>query len=317
MSGKLLTLKVSEIHENPEALRTTVDKDGVAYQELKDQVKAHGLLNPISVREVSQEDGSTAYTVVDGLQRLTVFADLGIDEIPVHVVNVADQASLIAMQIAGNHKVPTSKSEYAKSLKTLAQYKGFTVTELAAFVKKSVKWVQDQLNLADLPENLAKLLDSGRVPVPNMLALKKLPKDQVDDYLASAATEPASTFVPRVEQVVKEHKAAATSGRKPVTEFVPLPKPRKTTEIKSALDEYKSTGTISEIRSLVTSAGVSDPNAVAGIVLEWLLQLDAVSVAKAKAEFDAQQAQKEQAKKAREEEKARKAAEKVAATVAA
>src|SRR6266496_2795982 len=123
-------LPIGAIDENAQALRTTVDKEGLAYQELKDGIKSIGLLNPISVREYTKEDSSIGYRLVDGLHRLTACTDLGHTEIPVNIVTV-DDSNLLVAQIIGNNNVKTTKTQFAQGLKQLIQHKGYSKKEVS------------------------------------------------------------------------------------------------------------------------------------------------------------------------------------------
>lgn len=313
---KTAVLSVSVIEENPGALRTSVDRDTAAYEELKDSIRQYGLLSPVSVREYTKDDGSTGYRLVDGLHRLTAHQDLGLDTIPVNITSLQD-SDLLAAQIVGNSvNVKTTKVQFAQGLKQLLQHSGMTTKELGRKVSKSETWVKQQLDLTNLPESIQKLVDSDAVPVANALALKSLPKDKIEDYIQAAMTESPETFGPRMTDIARELRAAAREGRKAVLEFAPVVKVRKTTELKAALGEFERTGTVSAIRSILDLEGVTDPTVAAAVALKWVLSLDAVSVSAQKATWEAQQAAKDEAKAKRAAEREAKAAAKAAEAVA-
>lgn len=316
--SKVTELPVSVIEENPQALRTTVDKESLAYQELKSGIADVGLLNPISVREFPKEDGTTGYRLVDGLHRLTAFQDLGLPNIAVNVVTI-EESKLLVAQIIGNQHVKTTKTQYAQALKQLIQHEGLSLKEVSRKVNKSEKWVAEQLGLLELPDEVKKLVDEGKIVVNNALALRKV-KDRLDEFLQAAMTEPSTTFVPRVELAVKEARTAALQGRKPNTEFAPAAKPRTPGEVKAAYSEAENTGSVAELRAMIETQGIADPVAAAIATLKWFLHLDPVSVAAQKAKYDAEQAAKAEAKAKREAEaKAKKdkaAADEVAKTLA-
>lgn len=315
MSEKVTELPLSVIEENPQALRTTVKKDSLAYEQLKSGIKDVGLLNPISVRQYTKEDNTVGYRLVDGLHRFTACGELGFETIPVNVVTIDDSKLLIA-QFIGNNNVKTSKSQYAQGLKQLIQHNGFTTKEVATMVHRPEKWVKEQLGLLDLPPEILKLIDDGKLCTANANSLKKLPADRIADYLQAALTETPDVFGPKVEELAKELKAAALTGRRANTEFVPQGKVRKTTAIKVALAEIEQTGVASELRSLADTTGVTTIDGAIELTMRWFLGLDPVSVAAERAKWDAEQKVKAEAKAKKDAEKAAKAAADAAKEVA-
>jgi ParB family chromosome partitioning protein len=312
--AKVTELPLSVIEENPQALRTTVRKDSLAYEQLKSGIKDVGLLNPISVREYMKDDGSTGYRLVDGLHRFTACGELGYETIPVNIVTVDDSKLLIA-QFIGNNNVKTTKSQFAQGLKQLIQHNGFTTKEVAAMVHRPEKWVKDQLGLLDLPAEVLRLVDEGKLCVANANSLKKLPEGRTADFLQAALTETPDVFGPKIEEVVKELKSAAATGRKANTEFVPAGKVRKPAAVKAALSEIEQTGVASELRSLADTTGVSTVDGAIKLAVQWFLGLDPVSIAAERAKWDAEQAAKKEAAAKREAEKAAKKAAEAAKEV--
>lgn len=320
-SPKVLVLAIAAVEENPNALRNSVEKDAAAYLELKDQIKDVGLLNPISVREYEKEDKSIGYRLVDGLHRLTAMQELGHTEIPANVVTFEDSKLLIA-QIAGNNSIKTTRSQFAGALKRLIQHNGSTVKDVSRLVHKSEKWVNEQLGLLDLPEGTRKLVDEGKVNAANAQALRRVKTaDDYENWLQRALTESAETFSGAVDEYVKEAAKAAKEGRKPVTEFVPKARVRKTTELTTLVTEATATGNAPALRVLIETQGIADPFAAALATLKWVLSLDPTSLAAEKAKWDAEKAEKEAnaAKRKAETEAKKKAAAEadVAAAVAA
>lgn len=314
--AKVLVLKIADIEENPKALRKTVDKDSLKYVELRENIRRFDLQCPISVFEVTKPDGSTGYRLVNGLQRKTAMADLGFDEIPVTVVSTTE-ASLLATQIGANAAgVPTTRSQYAEAIKEMIQLEGKTTKEIAELLGFTEKWVKDTLKLTDLPEVVAKLLDAGKVSVQNAEALKRLPAELLEEHLSAAMTEKAEVFVATVDEIVKEYAKAKKTGVKPVIEFVAKPKLRKATELRAAIDEFKTTGTVASVKTLLDLQGVTDPVAAVKVALEWALSLDTLTLQNEKAKFDTQRAEMKAAAEQRAADRKAKADAKAVEEVA-
>lgn len=315
--AKAAVLQVSQIEENPNALRTVVDKETVAYEELKASIKQYGVIDSISVKEYAKDDVTTGYRLVNGLHRLTACKELGIPDMSVNIITVEDEDLLATQIIANATSVKTTKSEFAKGIKQLIQLKGWTFKEVAKKLDKSESWVKTQFNITDLPETVQKLIDDDKISLNNAIALKGLPKDKIEDYLQAAMTESPETFVPKIGEIARELRAAAREGRKPVTEFKPVVKVRRTAVLKDALAEFENTGTVGEVRSLLDLENPADSFATAMVMLKWFMGLDSVSVAAQKATYEAEEKAKAEAKKKREDEREAKKNADAAATVAA
>src|SRR4051812_12468570 len=108
------SISLSLIRENAQALRP-VDKTTLEYKELVDSIVKHGVMNPISVREVKDPNtGAIFYGLVDGLHRYNGAMDAGLTEINAQVGDV-DEANLLEAQIIGNlHKVETKAIQFSK-----------------------------------------------------------------------------------------------------------------------------------------------------------------------------------------------------------
>lgn len=298
-------LKIAVIEENPQALRTVVDKETVSYGELVDGIKAFGLLNPIPVREYTKEDGSIGYRLLDGLHRKTACSDLGFEDIEAKIFGpdeVADE-EVLAMQISANNNVKTTKTQYAQALKQMQQFRGMTTKELAAFCKRSERWVNEQLGLLNLPEAVKKLVDEGRINSLNASSLKKIPAEHLDDFIAQAITDAPQVFGPKVESFVNELKKAASTGRKAVAEFVLPVRPRKTSEIKAVYDDVLKNGVSPDLQTLLDTTGVTTVADAVKTVLQWLLHQDVITESQERAKWEADQAAKAEQRKIREAEK--------------
>jgi ParB/RepB/Spo0J family partition protein len=87
---RLKEIKLTDIHENPVALRS-VNRQLESFQGLVDSIREKGVLNAILVRELKNEEtGETYYGLIDGLQRFSASQDAGRETIPAKVVSMSD-----------------------------------------------------------------------------------------------------------------------------------------------------------------------------------------------------------------------------------
>jgi ParB/RepB/Spo0J family partition protein len=303
----LLTLKISDIRENPNALRP-VNRQTEEYLSLVSSIKRDGILNPIVVRECKDpETGETFYSLVDGLHRFSAAKDAGLDTIPVHCKEMADAQVLEAQILANVHKIETQPVQYSKALvRILTLNPLMTMVELAERLSKSPKWIADRLSLTKLIPEIQHLVDEDKINLTNAYSLAKLPADEQANFLDRSMTMKPEEFLPTVNNRVKELREASRQGRDPNKEFEPIAILRKMAEIK---EEMTSKAAQKLLLSKVNPQTVEEAFSLA---VSWVLHLDPVSV-QAQIDRDKQRkeelaTQKEQRKKERELKQRREAA---------
>lgn len=274
--AKLKEIPLSRIRESKIALRS-VNRQLPNYLELVASIRNHGVLNPIVVRELGKEDGEMVYSLVDGLQRYTASGDAGRDQIPANVIDLADAAVLEAQIIGNAVRVETKKFQYAKQLELILSQNPFmTMAQLSERLSKSPSWLNDQLGLAKLPEDVGKLVDEGKLPLANGYVMSKLPPEEIPAFIERALTQQANEFAPQVNARVKEIRDARRQGRADRGEqFVAVPLLQKIATIRGEIDNPQA------IHALLIAAAPKTPTDAAKIALLWCLHLDPASVAEA------------------------------------
>lgn len=319
-------LKLNQIQLSEEALRTEVIKDNPKYLELKNSLKKEGFLNSLEVRPLYNEDtsqrinsyGSLLYELVDGRHRYAAATDLSMDEAPC-IIRDREDSEILAAQIQANSiRIETTRAQYASALKRIMQHGGMTRKELADKINKSEKWVDEMLSLTKLSEKAKELIDQNKIPYRNAVELAKLPATQVEDFLERAMTMTVEVFGPAVQDHLKEIRAAAREGRKiEEPQFKPVMTLRRLVDIKTELQKKYDTGTFNELQTVLDSNPPTNPYEAAKMTLEWLLHVDAASVASQKAKWEADQQRKKAEKEAREAAKQKKKEEEAQAALQA
>lgn len=305
--GEVKKIKVSEIVESKVALRA-VNEESEAFMELVASVREKGLINPISVRPLNEG----GYCLIDGLHRFTACKALGLEEIPVHVMDV-NEAESLELQLIGNiHKVETKPVEYAKQLrKILGANPSLTLAELAGKIGKSSSWLIARLGLLSLGENIQSLVDEGAICLNNAYALSKLPESEQANFMDRAMTSQPEEFLGLVKSRISEIQKEKREGKTQTEEkFVAVPVLRKLAEIKQEFADSK----IGE--HLVKAEGCASPMDGWKVAMKWILNMDSISVEKQQAKFDARKKALEEAKEKRRQEAAKKKVESAAAKAA-
>jgi len=304
MADTLQTFKVNDIKESKAALRQ-VDTTSEEFAQLVESIRTRGILNPVSVRFVKDEETGEQYPMlIDGLHRLTGAREAGLEEIPAQVKECASEKDALALQAIGNlHRIDTKPHEYAKQIQRMMAHDPLmTKKDVATLVNKSETWVDQRLGLNNLVEEIGKVVDEGKIKLANAYALSKLDEEEQPAWVEKAMTEAPGEFVPKCLDRKKEMDKAKREGRKTrAPEFKPTPRCQKMGDLKQEHEDHKVA------KKLLKAHGVTKALDAFNLAIAWVLHLDPDNVAAAKAKWDEDQ---EKAKKKREEATAKRAEKK-------
>jgi ParB/RepB/Spo0J family partition protein len=302
-------INVIEIFEPEESLRK-VDRNTEKYQGLVESIRSHGIMNPITVRELKNEEGSTIYGLVDGLHRLSACKDVGMNDIPCHVIDV-EEGKLIESQIIANvHKIETKPVEYSKAILTIIESNPLlSREELATSLAKTTSWLSERLGLLKLTDPVAKLVDSGDIKLSNAYVLAKLPPEEQPDFVDRALTMPPQQFTPTVNARIKEIRDAKRKGKDTPDEvFKPIAILRGRSEIIEELEQGPRFSNLCK--------GCNSIEDAFKMALKWVLNLDPESAEMQRVKDDERKAerlrQQEKSKLERTRKRAEEAAQKAA-----
>ena len=274
---------------------------------LVDSIKQQGLLTAISVRERQDPDtGEKYYELIDGLHRFSACKDAVLETIDVIVKDFDDDQVLEAQIMANLHKIETRPVEYSKQLRRImARNPLMTESELAHKLGKSGQWVRERLGLNKITnENIASLIDEGKIGLASAYALAKLPEDEMADYIDRAMTLPVEEFVPLVNKRVKEIKEERRKGRDASPqEFQPVAHMQKMRAVKDELENA------AVAKRLIATTETTNPVDAFILGLKWVLHLDPESIIVQKERDEKRKAEREEAKKKRADEREAKKSE--------
>ena len=314
MSNKtpdLRVIAIGLIRPNPVALRS-VDRETPDFLAMRDSVRGKGIINPISVREKNDEDGTLYFEICDGLHRYTCATDVGLEVLPVSVQTYDEIETLEAQIVANLAKVDTKPVEYTKALQRMfVMNPTLTMAEMAEKIHVSPTWITQRLGLLKLHAEIQKYVDDGKISLPNAYKLSRLPVEEQLNFLEAALSQPAAEFAPQVEARLKALREAARQGKdaSPPT-FEASAYARKLSELKDE-NAHASAGP-----AIVASANIG--SAVEGFAagVRWALSLDTASVDSQRTKWQARQDKLAADKQARDLEKAEKKAAEAAADAA-
>ncbi len=190
------SIKISLIDPQKGQPRKVFDAEALA--QLADSISAHGVLQPILVRELAGD----RYQIIAGERRWRAAKLAGLGDIPAMVL---DKDELAAAQIAlveNIQREDLNPIEEAMAFRALADEYGMTQEELSRQVGKSRSAIANTLRLLDLPEETLALVSSGDLSAGHARALLGLRDRGLIHPLATKAIREALS-VREVEEAVK------------------------------------------------------------------------------------------------------------------
>lgn len=234
-NSEVVTIKISQIEPNRSQPRRSFDEE--ALQELSESIKAHGVLQPILVRP--QIYGG--YQIVAGERRYRASRIAGLTEIPAIVRELSDSETMQIALIENLQRQDLSVLEEAKGYRSLIDDYGFSQEDVARTVGKSRSAVANTLRLLGLPEEVAPMLDSGRLSAGHARALLGM-EEESDIKKTADKIVKEGLSVRETEALVKKLNIAALSGEtKPAKTKKAAAKPALYTEVELSLSEHLGT----------------------------------------------------------------------------
>lgn len=164
-AGSINFIKVDEIAVNPFQPRTDFDESALI--ELADSIKLQGLIQPITVRQVSKNQ----YQLISGERRLRASKIAGITEIPAYVRTANDQQMLEMALIENIQRENLNAIEVALSFQRMIEECNLKQEELGDRVSKNRSTVTNYLRLLKLPPVIQAGIRDGKISMGHARAL--------------------------------------------------------------------------------------------------------------------------------------------------
>ena len=176
-------LPVEIIVPNPRQPRQVFDEDDIT--ELAASIKEVGLLQPIVVRRVDDEEGrAESYELVMGERRLRAAKEAGLKTIPAVVRYTEDQDLLRDALLENLHRVQLNPLEEAAAYQQLLDDFNCTHAELSKRIARSRSQISNTLRLMKLPPLVQRRLAAGVLSAGHARALLGLPDVAAMERLA-------------------------------------------------------------------------------------------------------------------------------------
>jgi len=189
--------------------RTNMDQ--ASLEELSESIKAQGIIQPILVRPISEDK----YEIIAGERRWRAAQLARLDEVPVLIRNIPDEATLAVALIENIQRENLNPIEEAVGLKRLMDEFELTHEEMAKSVGRSRTAVTNLLRLLSLGQKARELLEHRKLEMGHARALLGLPLDQQD--VAALEVVAKQLSVRQTEALVRSYNTSPKPSAKPTS----------------------------------------------------------------------------------------------------
>ncbi len=163
------SLRISQIEPKPGQPRQNFDAE--ALSQLADSISAHGVLQPILVREIA--DGH--YQIIAGERRWRAAKMAGLTEVPVIELESDDRTASEIALVENIQRENLNPYEEALAYRSLSSEFNLTQEQMSTMLGKSRSAIANSMRLLDLPEEVLEMLRIGDISAGHartLLALK-------------------------------------------------------------------------------------------------------------------------------------------------
>ncbi|MDO9150631.1 MAG: ParB/RepB/Spo0J family partition protein [Methylotenera sp.] len=164
-ADSLMMLKVEQLRPGKYQPRSYMDE--AALKTLADSIKAQGIMQPILVRQLADEQ----YEIIAGERRWRASQLAGLAEVPVLVREIADESALAMALIENIQRENLNPLEEAQGIKRLIDEFSMTHEKAAEAVGRSRVAVSNLLRLLTLTDAVQEMLMYGKLDMGHARAL--------------------------------------------------------------------------------------------------------------------------------------------------
>ena len=201
--GEPNTLPLKELVPGMYQPRTRMD-EGALY-ELAESIKVQGIMQPILVRKLESGKNAGKYEIIAGERRSRAAKLAGLNEVPVLVRNVPNEAAAAMALIENIQREDLNPLEEAQGLNRLIKEFGLTHELAAQAVGRSRSAASNLLRLLNLADPVQTMLMAGDIDMGHARALLAL--DRATQITAANQINAKKLSVREAESLVKKLSA--------------------------------------------------------------------------------------------------------------
>lgn len=207
-------LPLDLIDPNPYQPRKTFDEEKL--QELSNNIKKHGVLQPILVRKKPDN----RYELIAGERRFRASKLAGLLTIPVNIKVLNDKESLEIALIENIQREDINSVETAMGYKRLMDEFAYTQENLSFIIGKSRSAIANTLRLLTLPQSVMDMITRKKLTEGHGRAILSVPEDRREEFANYIVEKGLS--VRRAEEEAENFKPTQEEGQesKKTTKYV-------------------------------------------------------------------------------------------------
>ncbi len=262
VTNNLNEIPVEQIEVNPFQPRQHFDQD--ALLELSESILVHGIIQPITVRRLAQDQ----YQLISGERRFQASKLAGLKAIPAYIRSADDQQMLEMALIENIQRENLNPIEISLSYQRLITECNLKQEELGDRVGKNRSTVTNYLRLLKLPPDIQVALRDNRVSMGHARAIVSVENPDTQLFIFKKMLS-EDLSVRKVEELARQLSAAAPAEAEKTTG--PAPASKEISQLQSKLSSHfgtkisvKSDGTKGEIK--IPFLSVEDLNRILDII---------------------------------------------------
>ncbi|WP_188207420.1 nucleoid occlusion protein [Alkalibacillus aidingensis] len=182
--NEVVEIEVSRIQRNQYQPRTIFDEEKIT--ELAQTIHTHGMIQPIVVRKLEEED---KFELIAGERRWRAVQSLEWETIPAIIKNMTDTETASVALIENLQREELTVVEEAIAYDQLLHTHGLTQEALAQRLGKSQSTIANKLRLLKLPSVVQQALLNKQITERHARALISLKDEQTQEQLLSSIIE--------------------------------------------------------------------------------------------------------------------------------
>lgn len=148
-------------------------------EELAKSINSYGIIQPLSVRKLSDD----SYELIAGERRLRAAKKLGLDKVPVIVVDVTDRESAAIALLENIQREDLNFLEEAEAYQNLIIEHDYTQEQLANVIGKKQSTIANKIRLLKLPQNIRLKLIENSLTERHARAMLRLPSEELQNSI--------------------------------------------------------------------------------------------------------------------------------------
>ena len=161
-------LFISDLLPNSDQPRKKFDEESL--KDLSESIKAHGLLQPITVK--NNDDGK--FTIIAGERRWRASQIAGIKKVPVNIINIDDKNLFELALVENIQREDLNPVEAAMAIKDLIEKYNFSNEQLIKVTGKKRASISNTLRILELPKKVLNSIIEGKISRGHAIALLAL-----------------------------------------------------------------------------------------------------------------------------------------------